>query len=92
VDETIRTWVKIDGCPNEPSVRQEPDKGKDGTRVTRMTYGPGKNGAEVVLFKIEEGGHTWPGMQSGVKILGRSTQVISANDLIWEFFLKHPLK
>jgi polyhydroxybutyrate depolymerase len=46
----------------------------------------------VVLVVIEGDGHTWPGMRSPAKILGKSALNISANDLMWEFFEKHPMK
>jgi polyhydroxybutyrate depolymerase len=69
-----------------------PNKADDGTSVTRKTYGPGKEGSEVVLFIIAGGGHTWPGRQSPLEFLGKSTQRISASDLVWEFFQKHPMK
>jgi len=92
VPETIAMWVKADGCPEEPVVRVEPDKAGDGTKVVRATYGPGKDGAEVVLFTIEGGGHTWPGGETLFRFLGKTTRNISANDLMWEFFRKHPLK
>jgi len=46
----------------------------------------------VVLFGIERGGHTWPGVESPVTFLGKTTKDISANDLLWEFFEKHPLQ
>ena len=57
-----------------------------------MSYGPGRDGAEVVLYKIEGGGHTWPGRQPRLFFLGRSTKIISANDLMWEFFLRHAMR
>jgi polyhydroxybutyrate depolymerase len=92
VDETIRAWVKADGCPEKPVVTDMPKKSDDGTSVQRKTYGPGKNGAEVVLFVINGGGHTWPGRDPKVQFLGKSTKNISANDLMWEFFKRHPMK
>jgi polyhydroxybutyrate depolymerase len=92
VDSTVRTWAKLDGCPEEPKITKLPDTAKDGTTVTRKVYGPGKEGAEVVLYVIEGGGHTWPGQEPMVGFLGKSTKNISANDLIWEFFQKHPMK
>ena len=49
-------------------------------------------GAEVVLFVIKGGVHTWPGRQWPVFWLGKTTRDISANDLMWEFFKKHPMK
>ena len=30
-------------------------------RSSEKTYGPGKDGAEVILFVINGGGHAWPG-------------------------------
>ena len=61
-------------------------------KVTRKTYSGGKDGAEVVLIVIEEGGHTWPGQQPPVGFIGKSATNVSANDLMWEFFKKHPMK
>jgi polyhydroxybutyrate depolymerase len=69
-----------------------PDTADDETTVTRKSYRPGKEGAGVVLFVIEGGGHTWPGLEPPVGFIGKSTKDISANDLIWEFFQRHPMK
>jgi polyhydroxybutyrate depolymerase len=58
----------------------------------RRTYGESRDGSEVVLVIIEGGGHTWPGQESRLKFLGKSTGNISANDTMWQFFQKHPMK
>lgn len=92
VEHSIQAWVKANGCNRKPVVTRFPDKAKDGTLVSRKTYGSGKDGAEVVLVEIAGGGHTWPGQEPRLKALGRSTRDISANDLMWEFFQKHPMK
>ena len=92
VDETVHSWCEINGCPETPAIVDFPDKAEDGTTVKQKTFGPGKDGAEVVLFEIEGGGHTWPGQKPVVGFIGKSTLDISANDLIWEFFQKHPMK
>jgi polyhydroxybutyrate depolymerase len=92
VDHSVSAWVKANGCPVTPKVTDEPKKTDDGTTVQRQTYGPGKDGAEVVLFVITGGGHTWPGRDPRVRFLGKSTQNVSANDLMWEFFQRHPMK
>jgi polyhydroxybutyrate depolymerase len=91
VEESIRMWVKANGCDEAPKidVLSESD---DGMRVTRQTYGGGRDGAEVVLVLVEGGGHTWPGRRSPTKILGRSTLNVSANDLMWQFFQRHERK
>ncbi|HET6881825.1 MAG TPA: PHB depolymerase family esterase [Pirellulales bacterium] len=60
VEQSIEIWVKANGCPESPAVDVLSQDG-DGMTVTRKTYGPGKDGAEVALIAIEGGGHTWPG-------------------------------
>jgi polyhydroxybutyrate depolymerase len=95
VDDTVRTFAKLDGCPDKPSEEALPNKAEDGTSVTRYTYGPGKDGSEVVLIKITGGGHNWPDRpvrQSMQTMLGTVTHQISANEMIWDFFEKHPMK
>lgn len=92
VEDSITICAEVNGCPKEPKTVKLPDKAGDGTSVTKKTYGPGKRGSEVVLFVIQGGGHTWPGQQPPVSFIGKSTKNISANDLIWEFFQKHPMK
>lgn len=68
-----------------------PDRAGDDTKVTQTTYRGNAGGAEVVLVTAEDDGHTWPGRQ-GSAALGRSTQNVSGNDLIWDFFERHPLE
>ena len=90
VEHSIQNWVKADGCPGEPTTTRLPQRAGDPTSVVRKAYGPGNEGAEVVLYQIEGGGHTWPGHPLAVGFLGKATETISANDLMWEFFQRHP--
>jgi len=92
VDHTIQCWVKANGCKPEPEIVALPDKADDGMKCTRKTWSGGRDGSEVVLIEIENGGHTWPGNEPIVAMLGKSTKDISANDLMWEFFQKHPMR
>jgi polyhydroxybutyrate depolymerase len=91
VEETVQTWVKVDGCDKIPEIVNLPVKAKDGTTVERRIYPHGKNNTEVVLFIVHGGGHTWPGQALSVEFLGKSTLNILANDLLLDFFQKHPL-
>jgi len=91
VDQTISAWVAANGANPRPTVTQLPLKYVDGTRVTRTHYGAGHGSAEVVLYTIHEGGHTWPGRETPLKFLGKTTLNISANDLMWIFFQRHPM-
>jgi len=91
VEDTIGTWVKLNGCKTEPEVSELPAT-RDAHKVTRKSYNSGKNGSEVVLYVIGGGGHVWPGRPSPGGFLGATTYNINANDLMWEFFQKHPMK
>jgi polyhydroxybutyrate depolymerase len=92
VEHTILAWVKANGCQQQPTVVKLPTRVEDGTTVEVKTYGGGKQGSEVVLVVIHGGGHTWPGREPRARFLGKSTQNVSANDLMWEFFQKHALR
>jgi polyhydroxybutyrate depolymerase len=90
VDETIRTWIALNGCHGTPAVRRIDADEHDRTSVEFRIYGPGRDGSEVVFCRIEGGGHTWPGGNPPIPLLfGRVTREIWANDVIWEFFSRH---
>jgi polyhydroxybutyrate depolymerase len=91
VEESVKAWVKANGCNTEPKISEVPMT-KDKLKVIRKEYVEGKGGAEVVLYVVEGGGHTWPGMPLQPAFLGENTMNISANDLMWEFFQRHVLK
>lgn len=91
VEESVQTRVKLNGCNHRPKTETISRVG-DEMKATRTTYGGGKGGSEVVLVMIEGGGHTWPGQKPPVGFIGKSALNLSANDLMWEFFKKHPMR
>lgn len=60
--------------------------------VTRRAYTHCADDADVVLYTIHGGGHTWPG---GGPLpawhAGPNTHNIDASSLMWAFFREHPL-
>lgn len=92
-EETLALWVKANGC-GAPASDALPDEKADGCRVLRTTYAPGRNGVEVVLLKIEGGGHTWPGGTPFLpeKLIGRTCLDFAATPYIWQFFSTHGRK
>jgi len=90
VEHTVQSWVKANGCMPDSKVIALPDKAKDGMSVKQHTWSGGKDGSEVVLIEIVGGGHTWPGQIPILSRLGESTKDISANDLMCDFFQRHP--
>lgn len=47
-------------------------------------------GAEVIAYNTQDGGHSWHG-GTGTGIGDPPSQTVSANDLMWDFFLQHSL-
>jgi polyhydroxybutyrate depolymerase len=66
----------------------------DGTTVRKETYGGFADSAEVVLYSVEGGGHTWPGKLQYLpeSIIGRTSRDFDASEVIWQFFKEHPIK
>jgi polyhydroxybutyrate depolymerase len=76
------------GCDVDPEVEQVAE------HVTEQTWTGCADGADVVFYEIEGGGHSWPGGLVNPAldgVMGETTQEISANDLMWDFFVQHPL-
>lgn len=91
VADAIAQWVAWDGCPREPAVEAE-TRGVEGTReaahrAQRFVYGPGRDGVEVVLWRLRGPGHTWPGIDGVLpeRLVGPPTHMIDAAEEIWRF-------
>lgn len=88
----VEMWAKVNGC-GKPAVETLPDQDpKDGCRIEKRTWSGGKGGTEVVLYKVEGGGHTWPGGSQYLpeRVIGKVCRDLSAPPVIWEFFQSHP--
>ena len=81
-------WAKRNGCGVQPTaVALTSD-------VTSLRF-PCPAGAEVILDRVTGGGHSWPGStfsQTIVGVVGKTTMTISADALMWQFFVAHPLR
>ena len=87
VDTIISYWVDNNQCSNPPVVTELPDiDPSDGSSVTEYKYMDCANETEVLLLKVTDGPHTWPGSSE----IG-SNQDIIADQEIWRFFLRHKL-
>jgi polyhydroxybutyrate depolymerase len=91
VDESIGFWARQNACLPAPVVTELEDRADDGTTVRRLAYENEAGQQRVVLYRIDGGGHTWPGQKPPPAILGKSTKDIDANDLIWDFFQRFEL-
>ncbi|HEX2921227.1 MAG TPA: PHB depolymerase family esterase [Bacteroidales bacterium] len=92
VDESIAFWIRRNGCSTIPvAIEIKKRHPEDKTRVNVRRYINEHNGAEVVLYTIDGGGHTWPGglQYLPVSIIGKTCRDFDANEVIWSFFRNH---
>jgi polyhydroxybutyrate depolymerase len=88
VQDSVDAWAKLDGCPPDPQELSN----ANGVRVLR--YGPGHDNAEVIFTIVDGNGHHWPGPREPLPhmIIGPTLDPFNATDIIWDFFVKHPLR
>jgi polyhydroxybutyrate depolymerase len=102
VTDYIANLKNIDGCSDEVKTTYQ-----DGNAEC-ITYAQCRDSVEVTLCTITGFGHGWPGGTYGInqceinpnglicqewkKIIGPLSNDIIANDAMWEFFKKHPMK
>ncbi len=55
VPVALQTWARIDGC------RRGPNATPVSANVTRLAYTQCRDGVSVELYRVANGGHTWPG-------------------------------
>lgn len=98
VPNFIEKWVMINNIQEAPKLVLE----KDSTRC--ISYGNEKD-REVVFCSVGGMGHAWPGGNHGIlcedgnskkcqdytTVMGNTSNIISANELMWQFFSKYSL-
>ncbi|OBI86834.1 esterase [Mycobacterium sp. 1245805.9] len=86
----VDTWRSADGCQGDPSTQALPGVG-DGTVVHRFDSAACAGSTEVIFYRIDNGGHTWPGGKQYLPqaIIGRTSRALDASEVIAQFFLAH---
>jgi polyhydroxybutyrate depolymerase len=76
VDTPIPQWASAWGARN--GCDHEPARLEQSAQVTKEQWNHCRESAEVILYTIHGGGHSW-------------TYAIDAAQIIWDFFVQHPL-
>jgi polyhydroxybutyrate depolymerase len=101
VPQTIGAWKKllidcnVSATDSEIVCRLErwPDRKPDQTRIEIECYTLDESSQETDLqfVRVIGGGHTWPGGKNREWVVGDTSEEFSANEMMWEFFQKHPM-
>jgi polyhydroxybutyrate depolymerase len=78
VPVAAQSWARLNGCRSGPLATAVTE------HVTRLTYTGCRQGADVVLYRISNGAHVWPGAtEPGTEI--------DASRILWDFFARFRL-
>jgi polyhydroxybutyrate depolymerase len=82
-------FARLNGCAPEAADELLPDADTgDSTRITRRTWSSCREDAEVRLYTVNGGGHTWPGGKQYLSevFIGATSRDLSATAEAWSFF------
>jgi polyhydroxybutyrate depolymerase len=85
IEEWARFWVAANGALEGPAASElAPDT------TIRIWQGPSGE-SDVVFYRIEGGGHTWPGSRFKLPafLFGRTSRTFDATRVSWEFLARH---
>lgn len=94
VDTAVQHWVRRNDCQTANPVFNFPDSFvADNSTAERYLFSNCDCDADVVFYKLINGGHTWPGVfvASQAAVLGNTNRDINASQELWNFFSTHTL-
>lgn len=92
IEALVQFWATRNNCDPIPTITQVPNTNTtDMSTAEHQVYSGGIQNHEVEFFKVNSGGHTWPG--SAFNIPGLVTnQDFKATTEIWRFFSQYEIE
>ncbi len=85
VEPAIQGWAKFNGCENTSTTTVRPG-------ITKTAWSDCRDDVEVIFYRSEQGGHTWPGSPKA-DILSKyglgSTDDLPMSETIWAFLRQY---
>lgn len=80
--------ARTNGCRQQALARALPDTAHDGTVVSFLAYRGCPAGLPVVLVRVEDGGHAWPGGSPYLPqlVIGKVSGNFDTNRELWHFW------
>jgi polyhydroxybutyrate depolymerase len=91
IADVVAFWRANNECPELPVVSDFPDLESEGCTVQAERYFPCRDWSEMLLYRVDGGGHTWPG-SFPLPGAGCTNLDIRANAEVWQFFRRHNLE
>ncbi len=87
--KTVHHWLRQNGCQVHSEKKMMPNTvHHDKTTATQYFYSDCTSGVKVALYRVEGGGHTWPGgrQYQRKESVGKTSKDFNACEEIWQFF------
>ncbi len=93
IEKAVSFWVTNNNCQTTiPSIDLPNKSMDDNSTVTLYEYTNGNCNSKVIFYKINGGGHTWPGVKlTKQSPRGETNLDISAGQELWVFFKQFEL-
>jgi len=83
IEEWAMTWATRNGCAGSANITTPIET------VTLRTWSNCRDNADVMLYILANHGHSWPG--SPIMPASITSQAVNATNVMWEFFVNHPM-
>jgi polyhydroxybutyrate depolymerase len=89
IDTLVRLWAAKSNCNPTPVITAVPNTSLlDGCTADHFLYSGGDNGSTVEHYRVNGGGHTWPGAPI---VIGVTNMDFNACREIWRFFSQYTI-
>ena len=94
-DTLMQFWAKKNGCSDIPISQNLPNTNlTDNSTITKFIFNNCSCNVQTVLYRVNGGGHTWPGVENKIYelIAGETNEDVHASVEIWNFLKNHSLE
>jgi len=88
-EDTAKEWARLNRCSEKPTESKLPALQEGGKDTKVYLFDGCQENAQVVLYGVKNGGHSWPGGEQYMseKEIGKVSNALNANETIWSFLV-----
>jgi polyhydroxybutyrate depolymerase len=88
-EDSAKEWGRLNRCSEKPAESKLPALQKGGKDTKVYLFDDCRENAQVALYAVKDGGHTWPGGEQYMaeKEIGKTSNALNANETIWSFLV-----
>ena len=88
-EDSAKEWARLNHCSEKPSESKLPALPGGGKDTKVYLFDGCQENAQVALYGVKNGGHTWPGGEQYMtdNEVGKTSHALNANETIWSFLV-----